>query len=316
MYKYLNPRNDVAFKRIFGTEKNKVILISFLNEVLRKQLALPIEDIEFLKPSQDPTIASRKQSIVDVLCKDKEGVQYIVEMQVAKTGGFEKRAQFYAAKAYIDQMKAGDERYINLKEVIFIAIADYDIFPNKKHYKSEHVILDRFTLENDLSMFSFTFVNLPKFDKEYNDSKRSLTDLSLEEKWYYFLKHAEEMRGQELETLTGGDIMIREAYKELEMYNWSDTDLAIYEGELKRQRDEYNIELYKQEEAQRRQKEAEKRALEKGIQQGMEKGMEKGLEQGIEKARLEMARKMRSKGVDINAISEFTGFSKSELEIL
>ncbi len=85
-----------------------------------------------------------KTSIVDILCEDGEGSQSIVEMQVAKTTGFEKRAQFYASKAYASQANVGEE-YENLKEVIFLAIADYIMFPDKEGDKSDHVILDKAT---------------------------------------------------------------------------------------------------------------------------------------------------------------------------
>src|SRR5271154_4785922 len=98
--KFLDPKNDVAFKRIFGAEKQKNILIHFLNDMLGFANEEKIKQISFLKPAQDPDIASKKQSIVDVLCTDEQGNQYIVEMQVARTPGFEKRAQYYAAKAY------------------------------------------------------------------------------------------------------------------------------------------------------------------------------------------------------------------------
>ena len=130
-HKLLDPKNDVAFKRIFGTEKNKDILIHFLNDMLVFKGNHPIEDVTFLKPILDPEIYAKKTSIVDVLCKDTRGNAYIVEMQVAKTRGFEKRAQFYASKAYTSQANVGDE-YQNLKEVVFLAIADYVMFPEKK----------------------------------------------------------------------------------------------------------------------------------------------------------------------------------------
>ena len=129
--KYLNPQYDISFKRIFGTEKNKELLLNFLNVVLKNQIKSPIIEVVFLKTVQDPEIASKKQSIVDVLCKDTTGVQYIIEMQMTKGSGFEERAQYYAAKAYVNQMLAGDRQYANLKEVIFIAIANYNIFPHK-----------------------------------------------------------------------------------------------------------------------------------------------------------------------------------------
>ena len=87
-------------------------------------------------------------SIVDILCRDQNDNTYIVEMQVAKEKGFEKRAQYYASKAYISQANAGGE-YHKLKEIIFIAISDFIIFPNKEEYKSDHIILDRISHENN-----------------------------------------------------------------------------------------------------------------------------------------------------------------------
>lgn len=117
-------------------KKNKDILIRFLSDILGFTGKNEIKDIEFLSTIQDPEIASKKQSIVDVLCRDESGVQVIVEMQVAKTKGFEKRAQYYAAKAYSRQADKGD-KYHNLKEIIFIAIANYIVFPDKSEYKSE-----------------------------------------------------------------------------------------------------------------------------------------------------------------------------------
>src|SRR4029077_5060315 len=179
--KFLDPKNDIAFKKIFGTEKNKDILIHFLNDVVTfKEHGYMVEG-SFMKTTQDPETAAKKTSIVDILCKDQNGNIYIVEMQVAKEKGFEKRAQYYASKAYVSQANSGGE-YHDLKEIIFLAISDFIMFPNKKEYKSDHVILDKESHENDLKDFSFTFIELPKFDRDINHLK-NMTD-----KWSYFFK--------------------------------------------------------------------------------------------------------------------------------
>lgn len=102
--KFLDPKNNYAFRRIFGTEKNKDILIHFLNDILGRTGEAKIEDVAFLSPIQDPEIAAKKESIVDVLCRDSTGVRFICEMQVARTNGFEKRAQFYASKAMLSKL--------------------------------------------------------------------------------------------------------------------------------------------------------------------------------------------------------------------
>jgi predicted transposase/invertase (TIGR01784 family) len=85
-------------------------------------------------------------------------------MQMDHSKEFQKRAQHYAARIYSEQAKVGS-KYHNLKEVIFIAIADYVIFPKKSHYKSDHIILDKTTHEHDLKDLYFTFIELPKFKK-------------------------------------------------------------------------------------------------------------------------------------------------------
>ncbi len=90
--KFLNPKNDAAFRHTFGSERYKHILILFINDILGFEGDPKIEEVTFLPTIQDPEISSKKTSIVDVLCKDGNGVQYIIEMQIAEDKGFEKRA--------------------------------------------------------------------------------------------------------------------------------------------------------------------------------------------------------------------------------
>ena len=228
--KFLNPKNDYAFKRIFGTKKNQDILIHFINDMLGFSGEASIKEVSFLQTDQNPEIAAAKQSSVDVMCTDELNRQYIVEMQVAKGLGFEKRAQYYAAKAYSRQLMESD-LYINLKEIIFVAITDFIMFPDKSDYKSDHVVLDKKTYSHDLKDFSFTFVELPKFNK-------SIDQLSnIVEKWAYFFKHAEETTEVELAQLIGSDLVIKRAYEELNRFSWSQEELNTYEQEEKRELD-------------------------------------------------------------------------------
>ncbi|MGL9717889.1 MAG: Rpn family recombination-promoting nuclease/putative transposase, partial [Wolbachia sp.] len=236
--KFLDPKNDVAFRRIFGTEKNKDILVHFLNDILGFTGEAKIEDVQFLNPIQNPKIAAKKESIVDVLCRDTTGVQTIVEMQVARTTGFEKRAQYYAAKAYSDQADVGD-KYEDLKEVIFIAITDFILFPNKQEYKSDHVILDTKTFEHDLKDFSFTFIELPKFPKTQEDQLENIV-----EKWCYFFRYANKTSEEDLKKIVGSDVIIGRAYNELNKYSWTKEERAIYERAKKREDD--NVSCLKQ----------------------------------------------------------------------
>lgn len=286
--KFLDPKNDVAFRKIFGSEKHKDILIHFINDILELKDQSQIEDVEFLSPIQDPEIAAKKQSIVDVLCRDKNGVQIIVEMQVAPTKGFEKRAQYYAAKAYSRQLNKGQEengKYRNLKEVIFIAIADCIIFKGKKEYKSDHVILDKNSYEHDLKDFYFTFIELPKFTTTKIEELNSII-----EKWCFFFKYASKTSEADLEKLIGSDLIIKTAYEALNQFNWSEHELIAYEQEIKRVRD--NI-----------------AALEYQIDQAGARGQAEGEIKGIEKTAINMLKE----NLDIKLISSVTGISTDEL---
>ncbi|WP_265035902.1 Rpn family recombination-promoting nuclease/putative transposase [Wolbachia endosymbiont (group A) of Anomoia purmunda] len=305
--KFLDPKNDVSFKRIFGTEKNKDILIHFLNDILGFTGKNEIKDIEFLSTIQDPDIAAKKQSIVDVLCRDSTGAQYICEIQVAKTKGFEKRAQYYAAKAYSRQADQGDQ-YHNLKEIIFIAIADCVLFPNKSEYKSKHTIRDEDTNEHDLKDFYFIFIELPKFPKNKEDQLENIV-----EKWVYFFRYADETSEEELEKIIGSDVIIKKAYEELNRFNWSEKEFIAYEQEIKRILDEQAVLAQKLDDA------TEKGILighEKGRAEGKEEGIQIGVEKGEKQAKMTAAKNLLKAGVSIDIIAQTTGLTANEIKDL
>lgn len=280
--KFLDPKNDFAFKRIFGTEKNKDILIHFLNDMITFREKSPIRDVTFLKTVQDPEIAAQKTSLVDILCRDENGHQYIVEMQVAKERGFEKRAQYYASKAYISQARAGDE-YDDLKEVIFLAITNFIMFPEKKKFKSDHVILDKDSHENDLKGFSFTFLELPKFNKNINELN------NIVEKWMYFFKNAEETSEKDLPKIIGHDEIIERAYEELNRFSWNEVEFRTYEQEEKYEWSHRGV---------------------------MAAQFDEGMEKGKQERDMEIAKAMILKGMDLETISEVTALSKEEIKKL
>ena len=268
--RFLDPKNDFAFKQVFGTEKHKDILIHFLNDVLKLSGENCIKDVKFLKTIQDPEIASKKQSIVDVLCHDEVGRQFIIEMQVARTTGFKERAIYYASKAYVNQMVKGGE-YEDLKEVIFIAIIDYELFPRKSHYHSTHRLYDQDTHEHDLSGLRFEFLELPRF-------KKKMADVStMVEKWCFYFKYAPQTTFDEIDKLAGSDQVIKEAYKALDSASWTDDELFLYEQELKSENDELSMLRYAKQEGIEL---GEKTGLQKGIQLGKQEGIELGKQEG------------------------------------
>jgi predicted transposase/invertase (TIGR01784 family) len=215
---YLDPTNDIAFKKIFGNENKKEILISFLNNILELQGNKLITDITILNPYQVPKIAELKETILDVRCKDKRGISYIVEMQIAKPSAFDKRILYYTSKAYVSQIEIGDD-YPILNQVIFLGILYFEMFEGK-HYVSNHLILDEKTFENRLKDFRFCFVELPKFNKTEDELE------TIEDKWIFFLKNAKNLKviPQKLQ-----EKEIKEAFEVLNRFNWTKEELEIYD---------------------------------------------------------------------------------------
>lgn len=279
--RYLDPKNDIAFRKVFGQEKHKRIPIDFLNAVFGLKGKTKIVDLEFLNLKQIPEIDARKESVVDVMVRDQSGGKYIIEMQVAKMKGFEKRAQYYAAKTYCSHFGRGG-KYHHLKKVVFLAITDYVVFPKKRgRYKSDHIILDNHSYEQDLKDFSFTFVELPKFKKQLNDLK------TIEDKWYYFIKHADE--SSNIEEIIANHPEIKEAYEVLDRYHWTEEELLRYEKMIMNVADAQGI-----------------------LEAAKEEGLEKGLQEGVQKGIFSVAKKLLQKGRPIEEIIEVTGLSKED----
>ncbi len=283
--KFLNPKNDLAFKRIFGTEKNKDILIHFLNDIFGRTTN-PIEHVTFLKTAQEPEIAAQRVSIVDIMCEDLEGNKFIVEMQVAPEKGFEHRAQYYAAKTYIEQREKGVD-YQDLKEVTFLAITEFSLFPNKVSYLSHHHMLDVDTYERDLKDFSFSFLELSKFNKPKDDL------LTMTEKWAYFFKNAAQTEEKDLEDIIGNDLIIKRAYEELNRFSWTSEELRTYDS----------IDM--------------KQSADKAINDmAFDKGKDEGRTEGATEEKRKNALGMKNEGVSIEIIQKITGLTKEEIDSL
>jgi predicted transposase/invertase (TIGR01784 family) len=279
MRRYLDPKNDFAFKRLFGTEKNKRILIAFLNDIFEGAHD-KIVDVTFLPPNLDPEIKCLRQSIVDVKCKDINGRQFIIEMQCAKEAHFIKRAVAYASNVYISQRKG--KGYGDMNDVIFLAILDHTLFPCKSEYLSHHRVCDLLTHEVDIKELSFTFLELGKFHKRFDELRSNV------EKWCYFFK--EEASPDEIDEVKKRDRVLSEAYEALSKAAFTEEQLLEYEG--------YDM---KDDEINTR------------IAEGEAKGLAEGLAEGELKGKRETAKAMK---LSVEQIAKATGLTASEIERL
>ncbi|WP_448527961.1 Rpn family recombination-promoting nuclease/putative transposase [Raineya sp.] len=295
---FADVKNDIAFRKIFGNENKKQILISFLNAILGLEGERKIADVQILNPYQVPIVLGAKSTVLDVKARDEAGKEYIVEMQVTDKIGFAQRVVYYSAKSYISQLNAKEE-YYQLKPVIFIGILDFT-FLETSHYLSRHLILDEKTQEHKLKDLEFNFIELPKFNKTEKELQ------TLTEKWVFFIKNAENL---EVIPESVDDEGLKTAYLEADKHLWSKKDLEAYEYARMRETDE-KAEKMKAEQV------GFQKGLEKGIEKGIKKGVKKGIKEGIEKNKIETALKAIQKGLDNETISELTGLSLQEIENL
>ena len=286
--RFVDVKTDIAFKKVFGNEQHKEILIGFLNAVLDLQGDKRIQSLTLKNPWQAPDLPLLKETILDIKAVDHRGVTFIVEMQIKDQPCFDKRALYYTAKAYTSQIHKGDD-YPKLNQVIFIGILDFNSFDGEQ-YLTRHLILNKDTLQQELRDFEFNFIELRKFNKQEAELD------SLVEKWIYFIKNAGSLS---LMPHSAEQIPeLKEAYTQATMNTWSQEELDIYEyWQIRDAADRYGLE----------------EKFEKGFEKGVEKGIERGIEQGIEKGIEQVARNLKAAGLAVEVIMQATGLSREEI---
>jgi len=186
---FADPKTDFTFKRIFGSEEHKDVLIAFLNAVLDLDPPHRITAVELLPPEQRPAVDALKLSIVDVKCTDARGITYIVEMQVLQVEGFEKRVVYNVAKAYVNQSSRGDA-YPSLGDVVGITICDFVLFPDDGERNVPMLSRWRMTEQHSgadgLDQLRLVFLELPKYDT-------TRPPQTMIEKWAYFFREARDL---------------------------------------------------------------------------------------------------------------------------
>jgi len=225
MATYLNPKNDVAFKKLFGDMAHKDIVISFLNSILERKEGAKIIDVVMNDTNNVPENKKLKLSIVDIRCTDQAGNQYIIEMQVATQKYYAVRAQYYSTLAFSRQL-GEKERYDTLLPVIFVGVLDFNLFDDDD-YLCHNLIIDTKTQVQKFNCLEFHILELKKFKKKLEE----LTTLA--EKWIYFLSNAHEQH-----QVPDNLVELKEAFLVLNKTNWEIKELNEYELTLDRMRSE------------------------------------------------------------------------------
>ena len=189
---FADPKTDFVFKRIFGAEARKPLLIALLNHLLELEGDRRIVELHHLSTEQHVDVPELKLSIVDVKCTDANGRRFVVEMQVLKVEGFEKRVVYNASKAYVMQLRNADE-YPALCDVVGVTICNFNLWPEEDrpgHFKvpmlSRWRMQEQHSGERGLPQVQYAFLELPKYAA--GDSPRTLVD-----KWAYFFREAKNL---------------------------------------------------------------------------------------------------------------------------
>ncbi len=285
--RFINPKTDFAFKKIFGSDQSHEILISFLNGLLYDGQPT-IQSLDILNPYQAPRIRGMKDTYLDVKAKLADGTSVIIEMQVLNIEGFEKRILYNAAKAYSTQLSVGND-YTLLNPVIALTITDFVMFEALEDYRSCFVLKEKeFLIDYPTYDLELVFIELPKFNQSL-DARSTLM-----EQWLFFLKNAKQL--QEVPGAIAQIPAIRQAFEIANIANLEPDELEDLEHQ--------EIFIHDQ-----------RNAIRLALRQGLQEGLEQGLEQGDRNAKLRIARELLQLLGD-EAISQTTGLTLAEVQNL
>ena len=288
---FISPQNDFAFKRIFGNEQHKEILISFINSVLDLSGERQVVEVELANPYQVPRLEQFKETILDINATCQSGHKFIVEMQVERQRLFHKRALYYSSKAYVEQLASGID-YPELKQVYFIGVLNFN-FTDNSSYLSRHLILDTATREQRISDFEFCFIELPKFAKHESELQ------SIVDKWIFFLKYLGSRSGEDKDfaRIFAEEPPLLRALEIARYHSLSRDELSIYEAQEERRRsDAETARTYKLD----KQEEVREEGRAEGLVEGEQIGIKKGRKEGLQIA----AKALEKRGFSTKAIAD------------
>ncbi len=297
MSRYLDPKADVVFKKIFGQHPH--LLKSFLNALLPLPEDGQIDSLIYLPSEQVPVIPAFKYTVVDVKCKDRQGRSFIVEMQIQWTASFMQRMLFNASHAYVKQLQKG-EQYHLLKPVYGLGLINDEFDADPKDWYHHYKMVNVEKPSSEIKDLQLVFIELPKF------KARTLRDKKLQVLWLRFMSELDaKTKAIPEEWLTVPEI--KQAVDLTEEAAYSESELEAYNKYW----DTVSLEKTLVDDAR-----AEGR--EEGRAEGREEGIAVGLEKGKEEGRIEekraIARHLLASRIETQQVVLLTGLSLAEVE--
>lgn len=275
--KYVNPFTDFGFKKIFGEEASKPLLLDFLNALLPQKNQ--IVDLSFKNAEQLGQTEADRKAIYDIYCENDRGEKFIVELQKAKQNYFKERTIYYSTFPIREQGERGEWNY-NLKAVYCVGILDFtfDDYETEPE-KSEVVHTIQLKNQNGKTFYdklTYIYLEMPNFSLKEEELKTRL------DKWLYFIKHLEDF--QNIPSIFKDDVF-KKAFEKAEIAKMDETDLSRYQNSLKIYRDL------------------------KGV-------IDTAFDEGKLEGKIEVAKALKAQGFPVDVISASTGLSSNEIEQL
>lgn len=278
MAKYINPFTDIGFKKIFGQEPSKPLLLDFLNNLLQDERE--IIDISFLDKEQLPDIVEGRSAIFDILCKTSDDMNIIVEMQNREQPFFKKRSIYYTSKAIARQGEKGTKWNFNINSVYFVSFLNFRLDDIGKEFRTDVALMNIKSKELFSKDIRLIYLQLPYFNKSTDECENNI------DRWIYVLKHMEALN--RLPWAAQSPIFKRLA-ETAEISSLSAEERIKYDEAIQWYRDNAFL---------------------------MEGAEEVGMQKGIKKATLDIAQKLKAIGTSSEDIQKATGLTMEEVRDL
>ena len=286
---FINPFTDFGFKRIFGQEISKEILIDFLNLLLNGEQR--IVSLSFKNPELQPDIKDKRRVVFDLYCESDNGTEFIVEMQAARQEFFYDRGLYYQSRALAEQGNKGKDWQYDLKPVYGIFFMDFIMHENSK-FRTDVALMDMETGKVFNNRLRQIFLEMPRFTKEANECENDY------ERWLYLIKNMHMLKRMPFNAQRAvWDKLLDIA----DVAALNETEYKEYQEALKNYRDYHaGINFAKKE----------------GMLEGEQRGLIKGEKRGAQKKQLEIARNLKKDSMPIELIHKYTGLSAEEIQKL
>ena len=294
--RFIDPMTDFGFKRIFGSEPHKDLLIDFLNQLFLGERH--IVDLIYSKNEHLGHTSEYRKAIFDLLCTGSNGEQFIIEVQRVKQEFFKDRCVYYASSLIRDQVPAGTVNWnYQLKPVYLIGLMDFSFDDTEESEWLHRVQLTQLgTGKRFYDKLGFVFVEMPKFNKTEEELVSELDN------WFFLLKNLSKL--DKIPVFLKKPIFSK-LFNIAEVSNLNKAEKMAYDASLKEKRDYYNSLDY-----------MKKEGYDRGMEKGIKEGMEQGLEKGRQEEKLEIARAMKKRGMEHGIIAELLNLNSEEIEKL